>query len=414
MNILHINTFSHSGGAAKAALRLVEAQSRLGVNAKLLVAFKEKEHELVFTAYKSNTITKWLFYFEKFLFLFFEKEKSIRFSFSFGFFGRSIVNHPLVKSAEIIHLHWVNQGFLSIKNIHELKKSGKKIVWTLHDMWAFTGGCHYAKECVNYTENCGNCNYLKTSNQNDLSSKIVRQKKQYLIQSIDLVITCSDWLNKLAKQSTVFKNNTILTVHNTINTTLFSRKEKVVAKKDLGLDASKKYILFGAASIESPYKGFDKFLETVNALKNEWHSDYEILIFGKCSENALTNIDVPYRYVGIITDEDKMVSAYNAGEIMLFTSKEENLPNMIMESLSCGTPVIAFNVGGVSEMITPQTGFLISPFNTQEAAHVLKGVFAEKIVLDAYSENAQRFVAENFSNQSIVNASKSAYSQIKV
>jgi len=397
MNVLHINTTSHSGGAAIAALRLVKAQNKQGTKADLLVAFKEKDHANIHSAYKFSSIT-WLFiYLEKLLFLFFEKDKTVRFSFSTGWFGRNITKHPLVKQADIIHLHWINNGFLSLENLKQLKKLNKPIVWTLHDMWAFTGGCHHAGSCTNFKNNCGNCYYLKTNNQSDLSNKIWLKKRNYFSEIPDLTITCSHWLEGKARMSSLFKNKNIVTIPNTINVEVYKPKNKEECKHLLGITTNKKYILFGAANIKSPYKGFDLFLEIIKKLQATWPENYELLIFGKCDDESINKICVPHKYIGTVYGDENVVNVYNAAELLIFTSKEENLPNMIMESMACGTPVIAFNIGGIGDLITTETGTLVNSFDTEQFATGIRGYISDEKETQIKSQKSVAAVNAYFS-----------------
>jgi len=155
-------------------------------------------------------------------------------------YGRNISRHPLVQEADIIHLHWVNFGMLSIQNIRQLLDTGKPVYWTLHDMWAFTGGCHHSGNCMNFQQSCGNCQeFMKQPGENDLSHQRWTQKFN-AFQAPNLhIITCSDWLKNRAASSSILKNQRIESIPNAINTELFKPAEKQNAKRFLGLNPDK-------------------------------------------------------------------------------------------------------------------------------------------------------------------------------
>jgi hypothetical protein len=161
-NVLLITTYPH-GGAGTACRRLQSALQKSGINASLLT--------------QKDVSGRFNFIAERLSFLPWERDKSVRFSFSLANFGTDISHHPLVQRADVIHLHWWNQGFLSLRNLEALGRSGKKIVWTLHDMWAFTGGCHYDWGCGRFSDACGKCPYLRFPSEKDLSNQVWKRKK---------------------------------------------------------------------------------------------------------------------------------------------------------------------------------------------------------------------------------------------
>ena len=178
MKVLLLNTYLH-GGAATACLRLEKALHSEGVSVRVMDA--------------EMAGNRWPFYAERLSFLPFERDKSVRFSFSPANFGKNITKHPWVQEADVLHLHWVNQGFLSVEGIRELSSLGKPVVWTLHDMWTFTGGCHYSGSCTHFQSACGHCPYLAKPSAGDLSHRIWARKKASYSPTLRFV-TCSELL----------------------------------------------------------------------------------------------------------------------------------------------------------------------------------------------------------------------------
>lgn len=352
MKVLIINTYDQKGGAAIAAKRLLLALNKYGIDARMLVGQKLAKDKKISTANSSwfqNKMYLFRLYLEKFFFIRFEKSKVERFSFSTALFGSNIHKHKLVQEADVLHFHWINHSYLSHQNFKKLLNFDKPIVVTMHDMWYMTGGCHHARECLNYLEQCGNCQFLKNPHAQDLSNKEFLLKNNYY-SSKAAFVGCSEWLSGLAKNSALLKNNKVLNIPNPIDIDLFKKKDKIEARNRLNLDPQKKYILYAAANVNNPRKGY-KYLE--EALKNVTEQDkanLEILLLGREKGNAF-NFSIPYVNLGYINSQEKIIDIYNAVDLYVSPTLEDNLPNTIMESMACGTPSVAFNIGGVPQLI---------------------------------------------------------------
>ncbi len=349
LNIVLLSYHNQNGGAGIACGRLAEALKKAGHQVSFLVQEKTGNDESI--ALNNSPFKKamsWLrFILERLAYLPFEKNKAVRFLFNPGKFGQDLSQHPLIKQADIIHLHWVNFGMLSIQNIHQLLDTGKPIFWTLHDMWAFTGGCHHSGECLNFQASCGNClEFIKNPSTDDLSHQLWQKKFNAFQQPNLHIITCSDWLKERAISSSILKNQTIQSIPNAIDTALFKPSNKDEAKKLLRLDPSKKYILFVAMRVNAPKKGF-RYLE--KALAGLDKSTTELIIVGNAQD--LPELHLKAHVMGHISSPEKMIQIYQAADVFVTPSLEENLPNTIIESLACGTPCVGFNIGGIPEMI---------------------------------------------------------------
>jgi glycosyltransferase involved in cell wall biosynthesis len=392
MNVLFINTYRH-GGAATSAIRLQSALNSNGVNVAMLNA---KKYRLPFYA-------------ERLSFLPYERDKSVRFSFSLANYGNDISKHPLVQAADILHLHWINQGFLSLENIKQLASLGKPIVWSLHDMWAFTGGCHYSGDCSNYRRGCGNCAFLKNPNDNDLSSVIVERKKSAFSRNIVFLPT-SQWLEKIAKESFINKN-TINYLPTPIDTDVFKPVEnKNHIRLKLGLGLKSNVVLFVATKVSEERKGFVYFVEMLKQIKFNC-PNIEVLIAGKTDESAAKLINaIPFnvKALGSLDNTNNLVDAYNASDVFVIPSLEDNLPNTVLESLSCGTPIVGFNTGGVSEMVIhKQQGYIC--YNVQGLADGVNYVLGSH---DRLSISARNRALSNYSNKVVSSMYINAYQKL--
>ena len=407
LTILHLNA-SSSGGAFVAAQRLNDALNGLdGVSSEHWV-FDGGEGD--FHLWANTWIKKkWAFglhALEKLDFLRFEADKSIRFAFSHGRTGINISNWQAVKDADIIHLHWINKGFVSLNGLEDLLGLGKKIVWTCHDMWPFTGGCYHPRGCDNFTRECGNCQYLKQPSQSDLSCQVFQTKKSVFSKAGGRLqfVTPSAWLKNQADKSGIVKDligigdagamPEIKVIPNPIDTDYF----KPLDLKLVNSPENAPFVLmFAAANLGNPAKGFAEFRSICNGLVELGFNDIMALVVG---ENRLPNGDLglncPVTELGFISDSKQMRDAYWQADVYVTTSHEENLPTTIMESLSCGVPVAAFAVGGIPEMISPsgdhQTGWLAEKLDVksliQGIASYIEMEASKRVKLQEASRNA--------------------------
>ena len=407
LRILHLNA-SSSGGAFVAAQRLNDALNGLdGISSEHWV-FDGGEGGFHLWA---NTWLKkkWAFglhALEKLDFLRFEADKSIRFAFSHGRTGINVSNWQAVKDADIIHLHWINKGFVSLNGLEDLLGLGKKIVWTCHDMWPFTGGCYHPRGCDNFTRECGNCQYLKQPSQSDLSSQVFQTKKSVFSKAGGRLqfVTPSAWLKNQADKSGIVKDligigdagamPEIKVIPNPIDTDYFKPLDLKLVNS---LENAPFVLMFAAANLGNPAKGFAEFRSICNGLVDLGFNDIMALVVG---ENRLANGDLglncPVTELGFISDAKQMRDAYWQADVYVTTSHEENLPTTIMESLSCGVPVAAFAVGGIPEMISPsgdhQTGWLAEKLDVksliQGIASYIEMVPSKRVKLQEASRNA--------------------------
>jgi len=402
MKILLIGKHSTTGGAAIASSRLMKALKARGVDVKMLVQEGGAEDEGVYSTTRGwlkNRINLLRFIFERLVFLRHERSRSIRFLFSLANTGESIVRERQVMEADIIHLHWINAGFLSLKSLKELLKLGKPLVWTFHDMWPFTGGCHYALDCKGYTRECGHCPYLNKPGSRDLSHRIWKKKKKLFGNSQDTVITPSNWLGECVRESSMLSHWQLSTIHNPIDHEFYKPVEREEACANLGLDPSKKYILFGAANMKNMLKGFTYFLEATQILTDKYEkvSDTEILLFGKSGGEKEHSFSLPVREFAFVKSNRTMIDLYSVAHLFVIPSLQDNLPNTILESLFCGTPVVGFRTGGIPEMIIHrENGYLADYKSSADLAEGMAwGLTAESY--DRLSVRTRATALERFS-----------------
>jgi GT2 family glycosyltransferase/Flp pilus assembly protein TadD/glycosyltransferase involved in cell wall biosynthesis len=267
-----------------------------------------------------------------------------------------------IRDAEIINLHWV-AGILDYPAA-PLALKDKKIVWTLHDMNPFTGGCHYSGDCEKYKENCGGCPQLGSLNGEDLSRQIWAQK-YYAFQNLDLnIVTPSKWLASCASESSLLSGFPVNVIPYGFPLDTFRPYPKSEIRKSLNIPENAKVILFGADSIVNARKGFVYLLEALKRLPPNKENAAVVLTFGNFPQDLQINTDHQIYNLGSLTDENQIALAYSAADVFVIPSLEDNLPNTVVEAMACGVPVVGFKIGGIPDMIEhKKNGFLAKPMD---------------------------------------------------
>jgi glycosyltransferase involved in cell wall biosynthesis len=417
--VVIVNTSSNTGGAAIAAKRLLIALNKQPkIEAKMLVRDGNATQNIIITT--NSRWKKFLnfvrFAWERFIFVLLEKSKEVRFLFSLANTGEDIAEQPVIKNADIIHLHWINGGFLSLKSIKKLLQLNKPIVWTLHDMWLFTGGCHHSGECNNFMQQCGNCNFIKFPVSRDISHRIWKRKEKIFKQSANIiVVTCSSWLRGKAMESSLLANKCIVSIPNPIDTEVFKPIDKILCREKLDISETKKYILFAAANVNNYFKGFSYFTDSLQLLLHD-HPDIkdkiEILVVGRIKNKEIfTSIPLSYRVLGT-ANEEKMILIYNACDIYVTSSLQENLPNTIMEAFACGTPVVGFNIGGIPEMIDHRKNGWLATFKSADS--LAEGIYWTLFEADSsqLSANARDKAMKEYNEDRIAREYLNLYQQL--
>ena len=401
MKILIINMSDIQGGAARAAYRLHKALLESGIDSQMLVQNKSSDDYTIIgpTTKGQKLIAKLRPTIDSLPVRRYKNRTKTLFSPSwFGFSG--IVDKINEINPDIVHLHWICGGMMRVEDIPRIKAP---IVWSLHDMWAFTGGCHYDEECEGYKETCGNCKVLGSNRQNDLSTKIFKRKQKAFASKTDMTIVgLSNWLNECAQESTLLKDKNHINLPNPIDTNVFKPFDKEKARELWSLPKDKKLILFGAMGATSdPRKGFKELNEAMKQLTSK---NIEFVVFGSSEPLNAPDFGFKTHYLGHLHDDFSLVMLYSAVDVMIVPSLQENLSNAIMESLSCGTPVVAFDVGGNSDMIKHQiNGYLAKPFDTTDLANGIEWVLNNPNYNDL-CKNAREKVIREF--DSVVVAKK--------
>ena len=416
MRVLIVNTSERIGGAAIAAGRLVEALKNNGIKAKMLVREKQTDRLSVIEL-KRNWWRVWQFIWERILIW---KENRFKkhnlFAVDIANTGTDITVLPEFQAADIIHLHWINQGMLSLNDIRKILLSGKPVVWTMHDMWPCTGICHHARECDKYYQECHHCPYIyKGGGKKDLSNQVFKKKKEVYQSAPVTFVTCSRWLKERAGQSALLNGHTIVDIPNPISTGLFKPQNALAARNKMELPTDKKLILFGSVKVTDKRKGIDYFIESCKLLAEkypEMKEELGVVVYGKNSECLKPLIPFQVYALDYISNEKDLVNIYNAVDLYVTPSLEENLPTTIMEAMACGVPCVGFNVGGIPEMIDHlHNGYVAEYKSAEDLANGIIWTLSES-EYQSLSEEACRKAVSNYSESIVAKKYIDIYNKI--
>ncbi len=369
MRVLIVNTSERTGGAAVAAHRLMDALNNNGVKAKMLVRDKETD-QLTVSALPQSWRLQWNFLWERFVVwthLHFRREHL--FEIDIANCGTDITKLPEFQEADIIHLHWINQGMLSLNNIRKILESGKPVVWTMHDIWPATAICHYCRGCDQYQVECTKCPLLPGGS---MAKRVWRQKERMLQSQCITFVCCSEWLAGEAKKSALLAGQRIVSIPNAIDSRVFCPQNKQQARQTLGLPVDSRIILFVSQRVTDPRKGMNYFVEAIQKLVQqhpEMRENTGVAILGGHAEEVASQLALPSYPLGYVSDPQRIVSVYNAADVFVLPSLEDNLPNTLMEAMACGVPCVSFRVGGIPEMIDHQSnGYVAQPCDANDLA----------------------------------------------
>ncbi|MGI4806268.1 MAG: glycosyltransferase, partial [Janthinobacterium lividum] len=331
-------------------------------------------------------------------------------------FGQSVVNHPDVLAADIIHLHWVNHSFLNPKHLVELAKLNKPIVWTFHDSNAFTGGCHVRYTCDHFERSCGDCPVLVDANPNDISQKIWQQKNEAYQQLNFQIIAPSSWMKASVLRSSLMKGKPINIIPNTLETNVFQPQNQQKARTSLNLPLDKFIFLTGfMPSKKDSHKGAAYLLESLELLaaKNSINpNQIELVIFGNRNTEDMPTFPFKTTFLGTIKDDEKLAACYAAADAFLIPSLEDNLPYTVMESLACGTPVITFTTGGIPDMVQHLHNGFLAEYRSSESFCAGMEWIKNYPVKEALRKNARGTVMQRFSEEVIAQKHLELYQSV--
>ncbi|WP_442937374.1 MULTISPECIES: glycosyltransferase family 4 protein [unclassified Nostoc] len=389
MKVLQISLSDHlsAGGGSIAMYRLYNSLKNQGVDGKILAAQKSLESndsKLINTTSKLESLLR-------------------RVSSKFGLNDiHKISSYKLTKDpfylwADIINFHVIHSGFFNYLAIPALTES-KPAVFTLHDMWAFTGHCIYSYDCTRWKFGCGKCPYPKSypSIQMDNTALEWKLKKWTYSNSNLTIVTPSRWLTNLAQQS-ILNCFPIHYIPYGIDTEAYKPLDTEKCRSVLGIPTNKKVLMFGAQSVSDRRKGSDLLLQSLSKLPASLKSEIVVLILGNNGDVIAKEAGIDSLYLGYVTNDRLKSMAYSAADLFIFPTRADNLPLVLQESMACGTPMISFNVGGIPDLVRPNiTGYLAEPEKTDSFSEGIINLLEDNTLRSEMKKNCREIAIKEY------------------
>lgn len=397
MKVLMLSASDSQGGAARAAYRLHRGLLDSGIESRMLVGSRNTNDPQVIHAFKSEKGSAR------------RRNKLDRLPLKFyntintGIFSPSIVPESLSRriysiGPDILNLHWVCNGFLKIETI---QRFSLPTVWTLHDSWAFTGGCHVPNDCEEYIHSCGKCPQLGSKSRYDLSRWVHRRKSRAYNRAGNITFVCpSDWLADCARNSSLLKNFRVEVIPHGIDQNVFKPHDREFARNVFGLPLDNKLILFGAYNpFRDNNKGFHFLVAALKEL-SRGNINVVLVLFGEELTDEITkHINTNTYSMGFLHDDVSKALLYSAADVCVVPSIQESFGQTALESLACGTPVVAFNNSGIKDLIIhTHNGYLATPFDTSDLAKGIWHVISDGERNSFLSANARRSIMEDYTS----------------
>lgn len=401
MRVVHISGSDCSGGAARSAFRLHLGLLAAGIDSSMLVLRKRSPLPSTHAVADPRGFRGRLWGLAEFEQIHRNRTALTNSHFSIGALGVDVAEHPLVAAADVINLHWV-ADFQSPRTLARLQRTGRPLVWTLHDQRAFTGGCHYSAGCTGYEGDCARCPQI-AENPHDFPAVVLADQMALIDARRITVVSPSQWLAGCARRSRLFSAARVEVIPYGLETDVFRAQRRAEARADLGLQPEGCHILFGAENSAETRKGMRELYAALSACARDAgfarrlrSGELRILSFGPLPDESFAREFAVHSF-GYVDSDEKMARIYAAANLFVQPSLEDNLPNTILEAMSCGTAVAAFAIGGVPDLVTDGvTGQLARRTDSAGLAEAILALAADPRQLDELGERARALIETGF------------------
>ncbi len=409
IKVLHLSYSDFSGGAAKAAYRIHKALRSIGIDSSLGVNLKLSDDWTVFlpTGFKHRILARIKSAIATQIRHFFSTQnKALH---SVAIFNSSWPEYINQSDYSVVHLHWIGHEMLSIRDIQKIKKP---IIWTFHDMWPYCGAEHYTTD-LRWSFAYKKETRSVTERGLDVNRWTWSRKKKYWTNKIS-VVTPSNWLASDVKKSSLMFDWPVSVIPYPIDMDSWEPVDKNLARDLFKLPKSTPLVLFGAmGGSRDSRKGFDLLVNSLNHLHKNGHClDLQLVIFGESSPQNPINLSFPVNYVGPLNDEFSLRVLYSAADVMLVPSRQDNLPLTAIESLACGTPVIAYSIGGMADLIQHEiNGYLAKPYDFIDYSNGIKWALTQR-ANEKVRVNIREVAIKKFNPKKIAIQYKNLYEKV--
>jgi glycosyltransferase involved in cell wall biosynthesis len=419
MRVVHISHSDCLGGASRSAYRTHLGLLEIGLDSTMLVERKASTLPSVIEVSRDCTLRDKLWNYIELDQIHLNRTSLTNSHFSYGRRGIDLTNHPAIRDADVIHLHWVT-NFQSPASIGLLQRLSKPLVWTLHDQRAMTGGCHYTAGCTNFHSSCSHCPQLERDPYNVAAQSLNDQRT--LVDSDRITIVGpSKWMAEAARKSAIFSKADIRSIPYGVEEQCFSPAVASDTRHRLGISADACVILFGADNPFEVRKGvallgraLAKCYEAPSFRKKLADGDIVFAAFGPPAAEQLP-VEIPIRFLGYISDDQELVAVYRMANIFVLPSLEDNLPNTILEAMSCAVPCVAFDTGGLPDMIRDGiNGRLLKVGDADALATALYELIHAPELLRKMGQNAREEVERHFRLTQSATAYKELYEELLI
>lgn len=400
MKVLLLNSSDTDGGASRAAYRLHKGLQSIGVSSQMLVENKMSDDQAVISSQSmlANKFGKVISILSNLPLRRYPHRDPV--IFSPQWLPDTIPDKVATIQPDIINLHWVCGGYLQVESV---AKFNQPLVWTLHDMWAFTGGCHYSESCDRYTQSCGACPQLKSQREKDLSRWVWKRKAKTWKNLNLTLVTPSQWLAECVSYSSLLKEYRVEVIPNGIDPQRYKPIPREWARKVINLPQDKLLLLCGGTSVTSHrWKGFNLLVPALQRLSQspQWKEQLEVVVFGSSQPQNPVDVGFKTHYLGRLGDEISLATVYAAADIFVAPSVQDNLPNTVMEAIACGVPCVAFKIGGMPDMIEHgSNGYLAQAYEIEDLAKGIAWVLENPERYQKLSERARQKAEQEFTQE---------------